>query len=126
EGGECGGVRVCGRARADGPRLGGAGGKVTNVGYRAPDFSAACPDGSTVSRDRLHGRIAHLVVAGRVSAARAAHLAAHDRGVVTIAIPVAEVATGAACRADYVELATGLATLGGKNVGQSDGPEFLV
>ncbi len=114
------------RANADAARLGRASGKVTNIGYRAPDFSAACPDGSTVSRDRLHGRIAHLVIAGRVSAARAAHLAAHDRGVVTIAIPVAEVATGAACRADDVELATVLAMFGGKDVGQGDGLEFLV
>jgi copper resistance protein D len=114
------------RANADAARLGRAPGKVTNIGYRAPDFSAACPDGSTVSRDRLHGRIAHLVIAGRVSAARAAHLAAHDRGVVTIAIPVAEVATGAACRADDVELATVLAMFGGKDVGQGDGLEFLV
>ena len=55
-----------------------------------------------------------------------AHLAAHDRGVVTIAIPVAEVATGAACRADDVELATVLAMFGGKDVGQGDGLEFLV
>ena len=114
------------RANADAARLGRTGGKVTNVGYRAPDFSAACPDGSTVSRDRLHGRIAHLVIAGRASAARVAHLAAHDRGVVTIAIPVAEVATGAACRADDVELATVLARFGGKDVGQGDGLEFLV
>src|SRR5262249_43536648 len=114
------------RANADAARLGRASGQVTNVGYRAADFSAACPDGSTVSRDRMHGRIAHLVIAGRVSAARPAHLAAHDRGVVTIAIPVAEVATGAACRADDVELATVLAMFGGKDVGQGDGLEFLV
>src|SRR5262249_56902112 len=95
--GEAGGTGMdFGRANAEAARLGRASGQVTNVGYRAADFSAACPDGSTVSRDRMHGRIAHLVIAGRVSAARAAHLAAHDRGVVTIAIPVAEVATGAA------------------------------
>jgi putative copper resistance protein D len=114
------------RANADAARLGRAGGKVTNAGYRAPDFSAACPDGSTVSRDRLHGRVAHLVVAGHDLAQRLAHLAAHDRDVVTIAIPVADVATGAACRADDVELATALAMFGGKDVGRSDGVEFLV
>src|SRR5262249_23719166 len=101
-------------------------GRVRNAGFLSADCSAACPDGATVSRDRMHGRIAHLVIAGRVSAARAAHLAAHDRGVVTIAIPVAEVATGAACRADDVELATVLAMFGGKDVGQGDGLEFLV
>jgi mono/diheme cytochrome c family protein len=114
------------RANADAARLGRTGGKVTNVGYRAPDFSAACPDGSTVSRDRLRGRIAHLVIAGRDSAQRLAHLAAHDRDVVTIAIPVADVAIGAACRADDVELATALAIFGGKDVGRSDELELLV
>ena len=114
------------RANADAARLGRAGGKVTNVGYRAPDFSAACPDGSTVSRDRLRGRVAHLVIAGHDSAQRLAHLAAHGRDVVIIAIPVADGATGAACRADDVELATVLAMFGGKNAAQGDGLEFLV
>ena len=84
------------RANADAARLGRAGGKVTNVGYRAPDFSAACPDGSTVSRDRLHGRVGHLVLAGRGSTERVAQLAAHDRDVVTIVTPLADVAAGAA------------------------------
>ena len=114
------------RANADAARLGRAGGKVTNAGYRAPDFSATCPDGSTVSRDRLRGRVVHLVVAGRGSTARVAQLVAHDRGVVTIVIPLADVASGTACRADDVELATVLAMFGSKDVGRSDGLEFLV
>src|SRR5262249_56894686 len=118
-----GNVVASGRATAEAARLGRAGGKVTDVGYRAPDFSAACPDGSTVSRDRLRGRVAHLVVAGRDSAQRLAHLAAHDRDVVIIAIPVADVATGAACRADDVELATVLAMFSGKDAAQGDGLE---
>jgi len=79
-----------------------------------------------VSRDRLHGRVGHLVLAGRGSTERVAQLAAHDRGVVTIVTPVADVATGTACRADDVELATALAMFGGKDVGRSDGVEFLV
>ena len=52
------------RANADAARLGRAAGKVTNVGYRAPDFSAVCPDGSIVARDDLRGRTAHLVISG--------------------------------------------------------------
>ena len=36
------------RANADAARLDRAAGKVTNAGYRAPDFSAVCPDGSIV------------------------------------------------------------------------------
>jgi len=55
-----------------------------------------------------------------------AQLAAHDRDVVTIVTPVADVAAGAACRADDVELATALAMFGGKDVGRSDGVEFLI
>jgi len=114
------------RANADAARLGRAGGKVTNAGYRAPDFSATCPDGSTVSRDRLRGRVGHLVLAGRGSTERVAQLASHERDVVTIVIPLADVAAGTACRADDVELATVLAMFGGKDVGRSDGLEFLV
>src|SRR5262249_50244803 len=114
------------RANADAARLGRAGGKVTNVGYQAPDFSAACPDGSTVSRDRLRSRVAPLVIAGRDSAQRLTHLAAHDRDGVLIALAVADVATGAACRADDVELATEFAMFSGKDAGQGDGLEFLV
>jgi putative copper resistance protein D len=113
-------------ANADAARLGRAGGTVTNAGYRAPDFSAACPDGSTVSRDRLRGRVGHLVLAGRDSTERVAQLAAHERDVVTIVIPLADVATGTACRADDGELATVLAMFGGKDGGRSDGMEFLV
>jgi hypothetical protein len=79
-----------------------------------------------VSRDRLRGRIGHLVLAGRSSTARVAQLAAHERDVVTIVIPLADVAAGTACRADDVELATVLAMFGGKDVGRSDGLEFLI
>src|SRR5262249_54399350 len=112
------------RANADAARLGRAGGKVTDAGYRAPDFSAACPDGSTVSRDRLRGRVGHLVLAGRGSTERVAQLPARDRDGAHIVIPVADVATGTACRADDVELATVLAMFGSKDFG--DGLEFLV
>ena len=41
-------------------------------------------------------------------------------------IPLADVAAGTACRADDVELATVLAMFGSKDVGRSDGLEFLV
>jgi putative copper export protein/mono/diheme cytochrome c family protein len=112
------------RANADAARLARASGNVTDVGYRAPDFSATCPDGSTVSRDDLRGRIGHLIVAGGGSAERVAQLATHNRDLVTVVIPVGDIATGAACRTDDVELAKSLAMLRGK--GQSEGTEFLV
>jgi hypothetical protein len=41
-------------------------------------------------------------------------------------ISVNSAATGAACRANHVELATVLAMFAGKDLGQSDGVEFLV
>jgi putative copper export protein/mono/diheme cytochrome c family protein len=114
------------RANADATRLRQAHGKVTDIAYRMPDFSAACPDGSTLWRDDLRGRIAHLVIAGRGSAARVAELATHDRDVVTIAIPIDDVATAAACRTDDAALAKALATLHAGTPAQSEGIEALV
>jgi putative copper resistance protein D len=114
------------RAMADAARLGQASGQVTDIGYRAPDFAATCPDGSTVSRDFLRGRIAHLIIAGPGSAQRVAQLAVRNGDVVTVVIPIGNPATGAACRADDLELAKALAMLRGKDVGQAEGTEFLV
>jgi hypothetical protein len=59
-------------ANADGAHLRGA---KTNVGFPVPDFSADCPDGTTVSLADLRGSIVHLVVAGPNSAQRLQHLA---------------------------------------------------
>jgi copper resistance protein D len=115
------------RANADAARLGRAAGKVGNVGYRAPDFSAICPDGSIVARDDLRGRIAHLVISGPVGAGRVRRsppLA--DRDVVTVAISLGDIAVGSACRADDSQLAEALAMLAGKDARDSDGTEFLV
>jgi putative copper export protein/mono/diheme cytochrome c family protein len=114
------------RANADAARLGQAAGKVTDVGYRAPDFSAVCPDGSAVARDDLRGRTAHLVISGRDGADRVRQLPPADGDVVTVAVPLGNFAVGTACRTDDGELAKALAMLAGKEVGDSDGTEFLV
>jgi putative copper export protein/mono/diheme cytochrome c family protein len=114
------------RANADAARLGSAPAKVTNVGYRSPDFSAQCPDGSIVVRDQMRGRIAHLIVAGRDAAERMRKLAAPGRDVITIAVAVEAVATADACRAADVNLAKALAMLAGKDAGAGEGTEFLV
>jgi putative copper resistance protein D len=118
------------RANADAARLARAPAKVTNVGFRSPDFSARCPDGSTVTRDSLDGRIGHLIVAGRGAAERVAQLAARSGDLVTVVIPLEDIATGAACRADDRELAAALAMLRGKDMtrdlAEGDGAEFLL
>jgi hypothetical protein len=46
--------------------------------------------------------------------------------VVTVAIPLGDVAVGSACRADDGQLAEALAMLAGKDARDSDGTEFLV
>jgi mono/diheme cytochrome c family protein len=112
------------RANADAARLRDAPAKVTNVGYRAPDFSATCPDGSTVTRDDLRGRIAHLVIAG--AAERLAQLAARERDVVTILVPIDRDPAVIACHIDDAELVEALAMYRGKDAGPSAGTEFLV
>jgi putative copper export protein/mono/diheme cytochrome c family protein len=114
------------RANADAARLARATGEVSNVGYRAPDFSAVCPDGSVLARDDLRGRTAHLVITGRATAERVRQLPAASRDLVTVAIALEDVATGSACRADDSDLVEALAMFAGKDVGHSDGTEFLV
>jgi putative copper resistance protein D len=114
------------RANADAARVGRAAGKVSNVGYRAPDFSAVCPDGSIAARDDLRGRAAHLVISGPIGAERVRQLPPADRDVVTVAIPLVDVAVGSACRADDGQLAEAFAMLAGKDARDSDGTEFLV
>jgi len=114
------------RANADAAHLARAPTEVTDVAYQAPDFSAACPDGSTVTRDDLRGRIAHLILAGRASVERVAQLAAHSFDTVVVMIPLEDVTSTAACRTDDAELAKALALFRGKDVTQVDGTEFLV
>src|SRR5262249_5920768 len=113
-------------ANADAARLVRAPAKVTNAGFRSPDFSAACPGGATVSRDDLSGRIAHLVIARRDASDRVAQLTARNGDVVTIVIPLEEGASAGACRADDIELAAALALFRGRSAADSGGTEFLV
>jgi len=118
------------RANADAARLARAPAKVTDVGFRSPDFSARCADGSIVTRDSLDGRVAHLIIAGRGTAERVAQLAARNGDIVTVVIPIEDIATGAACRADDLELATVLAMLRGndttRDLAPSESIEFLL
>jgi mono/diheme cytochrome c family protein len=114
------------RANADASRLAQAPAKVTDVGYRAPNFSAQCADSSTLTRDRLRGRIAHLIIGSHDSSERLAQLASRDRDVVTIAIPSNGAITGPACRADDAELAKALAIFRGKDAAAIAGTELRV
>jgi mono/diheme cytochrome c family protein len=112
------------RANADAARLRDAPAKVTNVGYRAPDFSATCPDGSTATRDDLRGRIAHLVIAG--AAERLAQLAARERDVVTILVPIDRDPAVIACHIEDAELVEALTMYRGNDGRPRAGAEFLV
>ena len=114
------------RANADAARVAQAPAKATDVGYRAPDFSAQCEDGSTVTRDRLRGRIAHLIIGGRDRAERVAQPASRDRDVVTIAVHLDGAMAGTACRADDTDLAKALAMFRGKDAASIAGGELLV
>src|SRR5262245_19656971 len=72
-------------------------------------------------------RATACAAASRISSSRAAiRRSAWRTWRPTIAMSVAGVAIGAACRADDVELATALAIFGGKDVGRSDELELLV
>jgi len=79
-----------------------------------------------VARDDLRGRTAHLVISGPIGAGRVRQLPPLARDVVTVAIPLVDVAVGSACRADDGQLAEALAMLAGKDAQDSDGTEFLV
>jgi putative copper export protein/mono/diheme cytochrome c family protein len=66
------------RANADATRLRvlGAG---TTAAFPTPDFSAGCPDGSTISIDRLRPQILHIVAAGAGSEEWLRQVAARDK-----------------------------------------------
>src|SRR5712691_2996972 len=75
------------RANADASRLRGL---VTSAVFPAPDFSAECPNGSTIALNELRGGIVHLVLAGARFAERQRQLAELDLGkdVTTIVVPL--------------------------------------
>jgi copper resistance protein D len=98
-----------------------------NVAFRLPDFSAGCPDGSTVSRDDLRGRIVHIVMAGADSADRLRELAGLqlDRTTLVIALDRLAAEDLPFCVVQDHDVARGFAVYLGEGT-DAAGTEFLV
>jgi mono/diheme cytochrome c family protein len=115
------------RANADAARIRGL---VTSEAFPAPDFSAGCPNGSTVSLDDLRGRIIHLVLAGPQFAEGRHQLAKLDLGsdVMTIVVPLDAPTTANAtvCVADDPDVIKAFALYRGRDPGQMERTDFLV
>jgi hypothetical protein len=78
------------------------------------------------SRDHLRGRVAYLMVADRATIARVREVAARERDVAMIVVPLDEAAGQQGCRAEDPELAKALALYRGNAAGPSAGMELLV
>ena len=112
------------RANADASRIRDL---VTSAAFPAPDFSAKCPNGSTVS---LQGRIVRLVLAGSRSAEHRRQLAELDLGndVTTIVVPFDALAAQdmTVCAAADPDVSKAFALYRGHDAGQTERTEFLV
>jgi hypothetical protein len=110
------------RANADAARLKDAPAKVTNVGYRAPDFVGSCPNSVYVRRNRQPGRITQLVVAGQTERLRAIAEQELGRDVTVIAVMPRQPTD--ACSTDDADLLQVLVLYRGG--GPIEGAQFLI
>jgi hypothetical protein len=117
------------RANADAARLGSSGAG-TGETFAAPDFSAECPDGSTVSIKQLRGRIIHVVFAGARSEGRLRSLTGLNLGsdVTNIVVWIdASIARPVAmCAVVDPAVSETFAVYRDSDAGQLEGTEFLV
>jgi len=116
------------RANADAVRLRTG---IRGSGYPAPDFSADCPDGTSVTTGDLHGRLVHLIIAGADAMERLQQLAhthiAHD--LVTVVIVPEDSSPPDApfiCVAQDDSVLAGFAVYRGKTPAESKGTELLI
>lgn len=99
--------------------------------YPVPDFSADCPDGTSVTPRDLHGRLVHLIIAGAHAPVRlqqqahAAHIA-HD--LVTVVVVPEDSSPPAApfCVAQDDRVLAAFAVYRGKTPADSEGTELLI
>ena len=101
-----------------------------NAGFPTPDFTANCPDGSTISPSDLRGSLVHLVIAGTHSAARLHQLAhshiAHDLTTIVIARADAPVNDLPFCATQEADVRAAFAVYRGEDEAASEGTEFLI
>jgi putative copper resistance protein D len=101
-----------------------------NLGFPTPDFTADCPDGSTISPSDLRGSLVHLVMAGTHSAARLHQLAhghiAHNLTTIVIERADAPVNDLPFCATQEANVRAAFAVYRGGDEAASEGTEFLI
>jgi copper resistance protein D len=115
------------RANADAVRLRSG---IRGSGYPVPDFTAECPDGTTVTAGGLHGSLVHLVIAGADSMGRLQQLAqehiAHDLVTVVIVSEDSSPPDVPFCVAQDNSAVATFAIYRGNSPSDSQGTELLV
>jgi copper resistance protein D len=103
---------------------------IKGSGYPAPDFSADCPDGTSVTTGGLHGRLVHLIIAGAVATGRLQQLAhahiAHDLVTVVILPEGSSPPDAPFCVAQDHSVLAAFAVYRGKTPAESEGTELLI
>jgi mono/diheme cytochrome c family protein len=103
---------------------------IKSSGYPVPDFSADCPDGTSVTPSDLHGRLVHLIIAGADAIGRLQQLAhahiAHDLVTVVIAPEDSSPPDTSFCVAQDDSVRAAFAVYRGKTPADSEGTELLV
>jgi hypothetical protein len=104
---------------------------IKGSGYPVPDFSADCPDGTSVTPSDLHGRLVHLIIAGAhapvrlLQQAHPAHIA-HDLVTVVIVPEDSSPPAGPFCVAQDDSVLAAFAVYRGKSPADSEGTELLI
>jgi copper resistance protein D len=115
------------RANADAVRLRAG---IKGAGYPVPDFTADCPDGTSVSAGDLHGSLIHLIIAGANSTGRLQQLAhahiAHDLVTVVIAPEDSTPPDAPFCVVQDDSALEAFAVYRGKTPAESEGIELLI
>jgi copper resistance protein D len=114
-------------ANADAARLQGRDHNEADA-FPAPNLTAECPDGSTVSLEDLRGRFVRLRVTGAGSMPQARVRTPTREDVVTIAVPIdpAHAQGAGACPVRDPDAVTALAIYRGRTVAEAGGTEFLI
>jgi mono/diheme cytochrome c family protein len=102
----------------------------TNAGFPAPDFTADCPDGSTVSLHDLRGGVVHLVMTGAHSTERLKQLArshiVHEVTTIVIAREDSPLKDEPFCATRGRSTRAAFAVYRGLDPAASEGTEFLL